>query len=402
MLSQAQCDLITACVPALRAHGLTLTKVFYGRMFAANPELKNIFNMSRQATGEQQQALANAVLGYAEHIEHPEVLAPVLGIIAGKHASLGIRAEHYPIVGRHLLDAIAEVMGDAATPEVIEAWAAAYGQLADLLIAKERELYAAATALPGGWSGWRPFRLVRRQRESEDIMSFYLSPADGGAIPPFKPGQYVSVRTQGTDGVAQIRQYSLSDAPHEPYLRLTVKLEDGAAAAPAGTVSSHLHAAVQEGQCLDLSAPQGDFTVDQSHARPLVLISGGVGVTPMASILGHLAATQPQRRVLFLHATRHRRTHAMNDWLRKTAGAMAAAEVEVYYEQVAPDDRHGHHYDHHGRIDLASHQKLGQFGDADYYICGPRPFMAAQVASLAALGVDDARIHTEVFGSALG
>ncbi|HEY9132619.1 MAG TPA: NO-inducible flavohemoprotein [Dyella sp.] len=401
MLTLFQRDIVKQCVPALQSHGLTLTKVFYARLFDAQPELKHVFNMRRQATGEQQQALANAVLGYAKHIDNPEVLNPVLDIIVSKHVSMGIRAEQYPIVGKHLLAAIAEVLGDAATPEVIDAWAAAYGQLADLLIAKEQELYTATATAAGGWSGWRPFRLIRRVVESDQIASLYLAPADGGTIPPFKPGQYVSVRSASPDGMMHVRQYSLSDAPHQPHLRLTIKREDPTGVQPAGKVSHKLHNTFDEGQCLDLSAPQGNFTIDDTDDRPIVLLSGGVGLTPMTSILGHVMEKQPHRRIIFLHATRDRRSHAMNDWLRETARISPSIDVQVYYEHVASSDIRGYHYDHHGRMDLPRNELLKEAEDADYFICGPKPFMTAQVDALIGLNIATSRIHTEVFGAAL-
>ena len=118
-------------------HGVALTRHFYARMFEHNPELKHIFNQGHQAGGEQQQALAGAVAAYAEQIDDPSVLAPVVTRIEHKHVSLGVRPEHYPIVGKHLLASIREVLGEAATDELVDAWAAAYGQLADLLIAEE-------------------------------------------------------------------------------------------------------------------------------------------------------------------------------------------------------------------------------------------------------------------------
>ncbi|WP_230368690.1 globin domain-containing protein [Paludibacterium denitrificans] len=233
MLDSATRTLVKATVPVLKEHGVTLTTHFYRRMFQHNPELKNIFNQGHQHSGQQQQALAMAVLGYADNIDDPSVLTPVLGRIAHKHVSLGIRAEHYPIVGKHLLASIREVLGDAASDELINAWAAAYGQLADLLIAEENKLYATATVAEGGWSGWRPFKVGRKVVESEEITSFYLYPADGGKAPTFRPGQYISVRQFIADwNLAQLRQYSLSDAPNGEYLRISVKREDSRAGGP--------------------------------------------------------------------------------------------------------------------------------------------------------------------------
>ncbi|GLQ91734.1 NO-inducible flavohemoprotein [Dyella acidisoli] len=402
MLTQAQRDIVKSCVPALKAHGLTLTKNFYGRMFKANPELKHLFNMSHQATGEQQQALALAVLGYAENIDDTSVLAPVIRVITAKHVSMGIRAEHYPIVGRHLLAAIAEVMGDAATAEVLEAWGAAYAQLADILIEAEQALFTHAATTKGGWSGWRPFRVIKVVRESSEIASFYLKPTDDGLLPPFEPGQFVSVRTVDETGMTRIRQYSLSDAPHQDYLRLTVKRQDGSEDAPAGIVSTAFHIDVNEGDLIELSFPQGHFVVDQEKDTPLVLLSGGVGITPMLGILGHIAKEQPGRSIHFAHAARNRDVQAMNDWLRAMAARHDKLDVEIYYEEVGTADVVGRHYDKQGRIDAGQIAAQNHLADADYYICGPRGFMSAQIDSLKRVGIPDSRIHAEFFGASFG
>ncbi|HKT29792.1 NO-inducible flavohemoprotein [Dyella sp.] len=401
MLTQAQRDIVKSCAPALRTHGLALTKNFYARMFQANPELKHLFNMSHQATGEQQQALALAVLGYAENIDNTAVLAPVLKVVTAKHVSIGIRAEHYPIVGRHLLAAMADTMGDAATPVVLEAWAAAYGQLADTLIEAEQSLYVQAATAEGGWSGWRPFKVDRVARESSEIASFYLTPTDNGALPPFQPGQFVSVRTMDDAGMTHIRQYSLSDAPHRDHLRLTVKRQDAGNDAPAGVVSTALHLDVSEGDVIELSFPQGHFVVDQEKDTPLVLLSGGVGITPMLGILGHVAKEQPGRSIHFAHAARNRDVHAMNDWLRNMAARHDKLDVEIYYEEVSAADVAGRHYDKRGRIDAAQIAAQDHLANADYYICGPRGFMTAQIDSLKRVGVPESRIHAEFFGAAL-
>lgn len=402
MLSHNQRDIVKSCVPALRAHGLDLTRNFYARMFRENPELKHIFNMSHQATGEQQQALALAVLGYAENIDNVSVLAPVIRVITAKHASIGIRAEHYPIVGRHLLAAIAEVMGSAATPEVLDAWAAAYGQLADALIDAEQALYDQAATTKGGWAGWRPFRVARRVTESTEIVSFYLQPTDAGTLPAFLPGQFVSVRVVNADGMSHIRQYSLSDAPSHDHLRLTVKRQDASGDAPAGQVSTALHSGLREGDVVELSFPQGHFVVDQGKHNPIVLLSGGVGITPMLGFVAHVTREQPARPIYFAHAARNRHVHAMNDWLRSMQEQHASLKVEIYFEEVDAADLAGRHYDIHGRIDAAQIAANDDLAGADYYLCGPRGFMAAQLASLKQAGIPETNIHAEFFGAALG
>ena len=174
MLTSRQKELVKATVPVLREHGVALISHFYKRMLTGNPELQNVFNNAHQARGHQQQALAGAVLAYAENIENPTVLLNAVKHIATKHCTIGIRAEQYGIVGKHLLASIKEVLGEAANDELIEAWAAAYGQLADILIGVEGGIYKEQTLADGGWSGWRPFVVERKVQETENVTSFYL------------------------------------------------------------------------------------------------------------------------------------------------------------------------------------------------------------------------------------
>jgi nitric oxide dioxygenase len=400
MLNLVTRQLVKATAPVLKVHGVALTRHFYARMFNHNPELREVFNQGHQRSGSQQEALAMAVAAYAEHIDHPEVLMPVLERVAAKHISLGIRREHYAIVGRHLLASISEVLGEGATPELIDAWAAAYGQLADLLIGMEQQGYDQAAAQTGGWTGWRSFRVQAKRPESEEITSFELVPADGGPVPTFLPGQYVSVHLLVPElGYRQPRQYSLSDAPGRGHLRISVKREAAASDRPAGMVSNRLHDHVRAGDVIELAPPAGDFFLHLERHTPVVLVSAGVGITPMISMLAHLQATAPQRPVRFVHAARHAGVQAfaaqVREWTQKMANAQAwfvheAAQPEV--ESSQPDAL--------GRINLQHLASLDFLPpDADYYLCGPKAYMAAQIEALKSCGVATERIHAEAFGT---
>ncbi|KUM02080.1 NO-inducible flavohemoprotein [Chromobacterium subtsugae] len=400
MLSASTRALVKATVPVLQQHGVALTSHFYRRMFEHNPELKHLFNQGHQHSGQQQQALAMAVLAYAQHIDDPSPLLPVLTRVAHKHVSLGIRAEHYPIVGKHLLASIREVLGDAAGDDLIQAWAEAYGQLAALMAGLENDLYRDTVNADGGWSGWRPFRVVRKEAESEEIASFYLEPSDGGALPGFRPGQYVSVKRFVPEwGLSQPRQYSLSDAPNGEHLRISVKREDAGPGKPAGRMSNLLHREVAVGDVLELSAPQGDFCLNEDGAGPVVLISAGVGQTPMLAMLGQLLRQGGQREIRFLHAARHGGAHAMKHKLRQLAERHARLKLHICYEQPRAQDLAGVDYHAAGRLQLDALRELALLPDADYYLCGPLGFMDVQRGSLLRQGVAPARIHYEVFGS---
>lgn len=397
MLTQQTKDIVKATAPVLAEHGYDIIKCFYRRLFDAHPELKNTFNMAHQEQGQQQQALARAVYAYAENIEDPSSLMAVLKNIANKHASLGVRPEHYPIVGEHLLAAIREVLGPAATDDIISAWAQAYGNLADVLMGIESGLYERSAALPGGWTGWRSFIVREKRPESSVITSFILEPADGKPVANFEPGQYISVAVDVPAlGLQQIRQYSLSDMPNGRTYRISVKRESGGPY-PPGYVSCLLHDHVDVGDEIKLAAPYGNFHIDVHAKTPIVLVSGGVGLTPMISMLKR-AIQDPERQVVFVHGARNSGVHAMRDRLREAARTYANFTVIIFYDAPLPQDVAGADYDYEGLVDVAAIKDAILLPDADYYICGPIPFMRMQHDALKGLGIREPNIHYEVFG----
>lgn len=398
MLTQKTKDIVKATAPVLAEHGYPIITCFYKRLLDAHPELKNVFNMAHQEQGQQQQALARAVYAYAEHIEDPTSLMAMLKTIANKHASLGVRPEHYPIVGEHLLAAIREVLGAAATDEIISAWAQAYGNLADVLMGMETELYEQSTSRLGGWTGWRLFVVREKRPESSVITSFILEPADGGVVENFEPGQYISLAIDVPAlGLQQIRQYSLSDMPNGHSYRISVKREDGGGVNPPGFVSCLLHEHVNVGDEVRLAAPYGTFHIDVNARTPIVLISGGVGLAPMISMLKR-AIQDPQRQVVFVHGARNSKVQAMRERLREIAKSHANFRLTVYYSEPLPEDVPGKDYDYAGHVDVKAIKNEILLPDADYYICGPVAFMRAQHDALKALGIHEAHIHYEVFG----
>ncbi|QRR02435.1 NO-inducible flavohemoprotein [Dyadobacter sandarakinus] len=396
-MTNEQRELVKATVPVLKANGVALTTYFYNRMLTQNPELKNVFNAANQHTGAQPTALAMAVLAYAEHIDNPGVLAGAVNRIANKHVSLDIRPEQYAIVGKHLLASIGEVLGDAASPALIDAWGVAYQQLAGMMIGVEAGLYSNAVAKEGGWSGWRPFVVQQKTRESEEITSFYLYPSDHGAVADFAPGQYITVRLFVPElNVFQPRQYSISCAPNGRYYRISVKKEHGNELRPEGHVSNLLHSSIAEGAIIEVAAPSGDFTLNPDKTNPIVFISGGVGVTPFMSMLDYLISAGKQRPVTWIHGCRSFRVHAFRDLVRELGEKHGAMSVHTFYDTMEQDMEDGYY---EGFVDLG---KLSQVlaPDADYYICGPGAFIKKHFDYLSANGIVREAIHFEEFGPA--
>ncbi|MFF0829773.1 NO-inducible flavohemoprotein [Brevibacillus sp. NPDC003359] len=401
MLSPKTIEIIKSTVPVLEVHGTAITKRFYQMMFTKHPELLNIFNHANQKQGRQQTALANAVYAAALYIDKLETILPVVKQIGHKHRSLGVKAEHYPIVGENLLAAIKDVLGDAATDEILQAWAEAYGVIADAFIGVEHEMYEQASGEPGGWADFREFIVQKKVRESDVITSYYLVPADGGAISAFEPGQYVSVKLEiPGEEYTHIRQYSLSDAPGNPYYRISVKREDATQDKPAGKVSVYLAEEVKEGDTLLLSAPAGDFTLNQEDSRRVVLLSGGVGLTPMISMLNTLLKSGTDRPITFIHAAQNGNVHAMKQAVEELAATHPQLSVHWCYEKPTEQDRLNGAFHKEGYIDLPWLQSIVETKDANYYFCGPIPFMKAINNALLECGVTADDIHYEFFGPA--
>jgi len=394
MLTDSQRSIIKSTVPLLESGGEVLTTHFYKLLMADYPEVLDFFNQAHQVSGAQPRALANSVLMYARHIDRLEQLGDLVSTIVNKHVALQILPRHYPMVGDCLLRAMRTVLGaEIATDEVIAAWAAAYGQLADILIGAEGQAYDAHASAPGGWRGARQFVLVRRVDESEEITSFYFSAQDGKAILAFEPGQYIGVRVV-VDDSEQRRQYSLSAACHSaasatPQYRISVKREAG------GKVSNYLHQQLQVGMAIDLYPPSGEFTLGAS-AKPLVLISGGVGITPLLAMLD--AALPQARPITFIHAARHGGVHAFRNKIDALAQAHPQLQHFYCYEQRREQDLAAQAYGYLDQQQLA--QWLPASRDVDVYFVGPIPFMQAVKQHLTALGVPATQSHFEFFGPA--
>ena len=398
-MTPQQIDLVKATVPVLRENGVALTGYFYNRMLGNNPELKETFNMGHQRSGAQAQALAGAVLAYAENIEDPSVLLPVVEMIAHKHVSLNIQSPDYSIVGENLLHSISEVLSISMEDPLIDAWAAAYGQLADLFISTEKALYEQHQQTKGSWLGWRNFTIAKKVIESAEITSFYLAPVDGGELPKYEAGQYISVRVFIEElGLKQPRQYTLSTSPQENYLRISVKREDEKEGGLAGGwVSNTLHS-LAEGTEIEVSAPTGNFYLIDSNKRN-VFISGGVGLTPMIAMLNQLVTLDMPQPVTFIHACRSSQVHAMKQHIHDLKAKYPRLHTITAYEFPHDGDVLGEDYDVTGRLDLAAIDTALLPVNADYYLCGPMPFMAEQHKALVARGIPAENIHSEAFGT---
>ncbi|MCX7227530.1 MAG: 2Fe-2S iron-sulfur cluster-binding protein [Burkholderiales bacterium] len=263
------------------------------------------------------------------------------------------------------------------------------------------------------WQGLRAFRVTKREYEdaARSQCSFHLQPVDGAALPAFRPGQFLTftldVAAPGPDGAMATRSvtrcYSLSDAPDPTHYRVTIKRVPAPPDHPeylAGLASNQFHDRVQVGDVLQVKAPGGNFFIDPDPNVSVVLIAGGIGITPMMSMLRGCAAVQPQRPVHLYYGVRHGREQAFKLELEALAAAHPAFRLNVVYSCPDPTDLVGRELRHAGRIDVALLQRTLPPGRHPFYVCGPPGLMQSLVPALADWGVPVADIHFEAFGPA--
>ncbi|WP_421407554.1 NO-inducible flavohemoprotein [Agrobacterium tumefaciens] len=392
-LSETTIRIVKASASALAVHGTAITTAMYSRLFE-DAHIKDLFNHSNQGEGGSQvHALAAAIVAYAKNIDNLSSVVPVVERIAHKHIGYNILPEHYPYVATALLGAIREVLGDAATRELTEAWAEAYWFLADLLKEREAAIRDALNTQLGGWQGWRPFVIAEKIRESSVITTFILKPEDGGHVVRHKPGQYLTFRFILADGSQVKRNYSISSSANNDYYRISVKRE----ASGAGG-SRFLHDIAQVGHIIEATPPAGDFFLPEKPVRPLILLSAGVGLTPMVSMVETIGAEYPNVQAHYVHAALNSSTHAMDRHVRSIAKEHGRISVSTFYSEPAPTDTAGETHDYDGFISLDWLKHNTPFTTGDFFLCGPKPFLKSLVNGLWMAGVDADRIHFEFFG----
>ncbi|MCE4958079.1 globin domain-containing protein [Macrococcoides caseolyticum] len=375
MLTEETKSIIKATIPVLEEHGTEITSAFYKHMFEEHPELLNVFNKTNQKLGRQQTALAQTVIAAAKHIDHLEAIIPNVNQIAHKHRALEIKPEHYPIVGENLIWAIQHVLGDAATPEIVDAWTKTYGVIADVFIQMEAALYDAAD-----WKDFVSFKVVAIKDETPDIKSFTVQ-SDVVTVKPVKAGQYITVKVhpEGEENDA-LRHYSICSVDIANGLKFAVKRD--VAGSEKGMVSNFLHDNVKVGDEILLSAPAGEFVVDADPDKSIVLISGGVGMTPIMAMLEDEIAKG--RTIKFIHSAYNSEAVPFKDEIKKYHNN---DKVHFYfnYSETA------------GRLNEA---KLADImnGDEEIYMCGSVGFMEAMLEVFNAMNIDRSHVHFEPFG----
>ncbi|CEG40309.1 dihydropteridine reductase [Plasmopara halstedii] len=400
VLSAETISILKTTAPVVKVHGNEITSTMYKIMFSEFPEVQNLFNMSHHRvagatkggapSGVSRQAatLANAVIGFAANCDQLDNLGDAVPRMVHKHVSLDIRAKHYPIVGGCLLRAIKQVLGNAATDEIMDAWKEAYWFLAHLLIQAEDQMRDEFEGMPGGWVGYRELRVARKVKESTEVTSFYLESTDPSkGLMNFKPGQFLSLKfDQLQSDRSIVRNYSLSSAPGQKFYRISVKKESGTSDIPAGIVSSYLHDHVTIGSILHVGPPCGHFQLEPS-TKPIVFISGGVGTTPLLSMLESLLASSPKKKskksIRFVQYARNPNVVAFRKHIEKITKKNESVTAHTVY----------------GSFDLKQFETFLPSRDCEFYFCGPAGFMTTVYKALSnKWGIPTSQLHYEYFG----
>lgn len=385
--------IVKATIPALEAHGLEITKTMYAQLMR-DPAIAAMFNQTDQANGRQPHALAAAVLAYARNIDHPEKLEAALSLIVERHVAVMVKPEQYPVVGAALLGAIKTVLGDAATPQILEAWGDAYRFLADVLISRETKVYNERAEVPGGWREWRKFRVASRVKETDQVTSFWLEPVDNEPVMRHQAGQFLTFRLD-RDGLNTRRSYSISSAPNDKAYRISVKRD------PNGQVSSWFHDHLKEGDTIDVAPPAGDFTLPQDKAAPVILVSAGIGMTPFMSMILDAAKAGTLPKLHLVHGDHTPLSVPFMTELVDLAKSDHPIVIDVFSSMKDPGPSTSPINMHEGRV--STDWLIDQtHPDTQVYVCGPRAFQRDMILGLQAKGIPMDHIHHEAFGSDAG
>lgn len=389
--------LIRASLPILQAQGESLTRLFYHKLLNTHADLRHFFNPAHQAQGSQQRALAAAICAYARHIDHPQALKDAISLIANKHVALGIRAEHYPLIGQTLLLSLQELLADQASAELLEAWALAYQELADLLIKTEAALYRQQHQ-QFGWQGFKPVMVLDKQAESRDVCSFYLHNIDNSPLAAHQAGQFITLKLIPAGEQVMLRHYSISNAPGDGYYRISVRRHHGQEQ-PDGLVSNYVHDILQAGDALLMAPPSGNFVL-QPAAKPLLLVAGGIGITPLLSMLSASLQQQPQRQVTLIQSVRYWQDLPFTAEISRlvTNHPQFNWHICLTGEPLSRQQQGASLSDQRINDDLLNQLTAGQA--ADIYACGPSGLLRELRQMIERRGLAADRLLTEQFAPA--
>lgn len=373
MLTEQEKDIIKQTVPLLKEKGTEITSIFYPKMFKAHPELLNMFNQTNQKRGMQSSALAQAVMAAAVNIDNLSVIKPVIMPVAYKHCALQVYAEHYPIVGENLLKAIQDVTGLEEHDPVIQAWAKAYGVIADVFIQIEKEIYDQMM-----WIGFKPFKITNIKQESEDIKSFTVETEEYD-FNEFTPGQYITVDVSSDKLPYRAKRHYSIVSGEKNHLTFGVKRD--VTTEHEGEVSTILHDEIKEGDMINLAAPVGGFVLENT-TEPQLFLGSGIGVTPLVAM--YEAASAKGLDTQMVQVAENEQHLPFKDNFNSIASHYDNAKLYTHLK-----DKQGYIGTEELQAFLANKPEI--------YICGGTKFLQSMIEALKSLNYDMDRVHYETF-----
>ncbi|WP_086031931.1 globin domain-containing protein [Staphylococcus aureus] len=373
MLTEQEKDIIKQTVPLLKEKGTEITSIFYPKMFKAHPELLNMFNQTNQKRGMQSSALAQAVMAAAVNIDNLSVIKPVIMPVAYKHCALQVYAEHYPIVGENLLKAIQDVTGLEEHDPVIQAWAKAYGVVADVFIQIEKEIYDQMM-----WIGFKPFKITNIKQESEDIKSFTVETEEYD-FSEFTPGQYITVDVSSDKLPYRAKRHYSIVSGEKNHLTFGVKRD--VTTEHEGEVSTILHDEIKEGDMINLAAPVGGFVLENT-TEPQLFLGSGIGVTPLVAM--YEAASAKGLDTQMVQVAENEQHLPFKDNFNSIASHYDNAKLYTHLK-----DKQGYIGTEELQAFLANKPEI--------YICGGTKFLQSMIEALKSLNYDMDRVHYETF-----
>ncbi|EOB6952781.1 globin domain-containing protein [Staphylococcus aureus] len=373
MLTEQEKDIIKQTVPLLKEKGTEITSIFYPKMFKAHPELLNMFNQTNQKRGMQSSALAQAVMAAAVNIDNLSVIKPVIMPVAYKHCALQVYAEHYPIVGENLLKAIQDVTGLEEHDPVIQAWAKAYGVIADVFIQIEKEIYDQMM-----WIGFKPLKITNIKQESEDIKSFTVETEEYD-FSEFTPGQYITVDVSSDKLPYRAKRHYSIVSGEKNHLTFGVKRD--VTTEHEGEVSTILHDEIKEGDMINLAAPVGGFVLENT-TEPQLFLGSGIGVTPLVAM--YEAASAKGLDTQMVQVAENEQHLPFKDNFNSIASHYDNAKLYTHLK-----DKQGYIGTEELQAFLANKPEI--------YICGGTKFLQSMIEALKSLNYDMDRVHYETF-----
>ncbi|PZJ11555.1 globin domain-containing protein [Staphylococcus aureus] len=373
MLTEQEKHIIKQTVPLLKEKGTEITSIFYPKMFKAHPELLNMFNQTNQKRGMQSSALAQAVMAAAVNIDNLSVIKPVIMPVAYKHCALQVYAEHYPIVGENLLKAIQDVTGLEEHDPVIQAWAKAYGVIADVFIQIEKEIYDQMM-----WIGFKPFKITNIKQESEDIKSFTVETEEYD-FSEFTPGQYITVDVSSDKLPYRAKRHYSIVSGEKNHLTFGVKRD--VTTEHEGEVSTILHDEIKEGDMINLAAPVGGFVLENT-TEPQLFLGSGIGVTPLVAM--YEAASAKGLDTQMVQVAENEQHLPFKDNFNSIASHYDNAKLYTHLK-----DKQGYIGTEELQAFLANKPEI--------YICGGTKFLQSMIEALKSLNYDMDRVHYETF-----